>query len=286
MVEITSLSDVEIDDEPIGTLVLTKQVALRENKTQKAKTSLSKRLNTECCGSEVSSYAEYDTSHYQKPIFKRKRIFRITIGGLVLGMIALGAGLGVYFTRGEQGNAPDVPDAEDKSANITFPTTTTSTPTATTMPLATTSNNPFSWQDVILPSVGIFTLAISAILRFPIITTTTSTTTTTTTTTPASTWGEWGACTPAHNCLDTVSSAQSCPVRTRSGRVWKDGQFIDVQQESSETCNCEPCTFRLTDWTGGDCTRDPGVASGGGDCPCHWTLYRYCQQLSNGKKWT
>ena len=105
--------------------------------------------------------------------------------------------------------------------------------------------------------------------------TTTTTTTTTTTITPESSWSDWSACEPAYNCLDTVLSAQSCPVRTRSGKLWKDGHFIDVKQESSEECNCEPCTFQLTGWTGGECT-------GGGDCPCHWTEYRYCQQLSYG----
>ena len=106
-------------------------------------------------------------------------------------------------------------------------------------------------------------------------TSTTATSTTTTSTTPESSWSEWSSCQPAYNCLDTVSSAQSCPVRIRSGKLWKDGQFIDVKQESPDECNCQPCTFRLTGWTGGECT-------GGGDCPCHWTEYRFCQQLSYG----
>ena len=99
---------------------------------------------------------------------------------------------------------------------------------------------------------------------------------------PCPTWGSWSECSPAHNCLDTIISGEICPVRTRSGRVWANGEFIDVKTETSDGCNCEPCTFRLTDWVDGGCTRDAGINGGDGDCPCHWTQYRYCQQLSNG----
>ena len=100
---------------------------------------------------------------------------------------------------------------------------------------------------------------------------------------PCPTWGSWTECSPAHNCLDTITSGQTCPIRTRSGRIWTNGDFIDtINETTTEGCNCEPCTFRLTDWVGGDCTRDAGINGGDGDCPCHWTEYRYCQQLSNG----
>ena len=96
------------------------------------------------------------------------------------------------------------------------------------------------------------------------------------------TWGSWSKCTPDHNCLDTIAAGETCPIRTRSGRVWTNGTFIDVESETTDGCNCEPCSFRLTDWVGGDCTRDAVINGGDGDCPCHWTEYRYCQQLSNG----
>ena len=100
---------------------------------------------------------------------------------------------------------------------------------------------------------------------------------------PCPTWGSWTECSPAHNCLDTITSGQTCPIRTRSGRIWTNGDVIDtINETTTEGCNCEPCTFSLTDWVGGDCTRDAGINGGDGDCPCHWTEYRYCQQLSHG----
>ena len=89
MVEITSLSDCEeVDDNAFSTVVLPNQVALRENreiqmkiphKPQKSKKSCTKRLQTECCGSDSSSYAEYDRSHYHRPISKRRKLILISI---------------------------------------------------------------------------------------------------------------------------------------------------------------------------------------------------------------
>ena len=96
------------------------------------------------------------------------------------------------------------------------------------------------------------------------------------------TWSSWSECTPDHNCRDTITAEETCPVRTRSGQVLTNGELIDVKQETTDECNCEACSFRLTDWVGGDCTRDAGINGGDGDCPCHWTEYRYCQQLSHG----
>ena len=95
-------------------------------------------------------------------------------------------------------------------------------------------------------------------------------------------WSNWSECSPTHNCLDTVSPGQTCPTRTRTGIVRISGELTEIIQEISEGCNCNPCTFRLTDWVDAGCTRDAGINGGDGDCPCHWTQYRYCQQLSNG----
>ena len=142
-----------------------------------------------------------------------------------------------------------------------------------------------------LAVLSIINLALAWNLGFPKKVTTSTTTTTSSTTTTTSIikclnslpeWSNWSGCSPTHNCLDTVASGQSCPIRSRSGRVGFNGKCVDVKEETTEGCNCEPCTFRLTDWVGGDCTRDEGINGGDGDCPCHWTQYRYCQQLSNG----
>ena len=102
---------------------------------------------------------------------------------------------------------------------------------------------------------------------------------------PAPNWSSWSQCQPAHNCLDTVASETTCPTRKRNG-ISSSGKTI--QETTNEGCNCEPCSFRFsarTDYDSDDstCTHDPGINGGNGDCPCHWTQYRYCQQLSYGK---
>ena len=312
MVEITSLSDgEEVDENTFGTVVLPNQVALRGNreiqikvsqKPHKSKKSCTERIQTECCGSDSSSlYDEYDTSHYHKLILKRRKRLLISIVGAILdwvprfkpvnlestvresliqGIIALGAGLVVYFTKNKREDTPPILVSET-SRTIT----TTLAPTTTSLiPEKSTMKPWYLRSESTLSLAGVFGLALTEIFGVGLtdFLKPTTTTTTTTTTTPPSTWGDWSACSPAHDCLDTVLQTQSCPVRTRSGQVWKDGQFIDVKQDTTDGCNCEPCTFRLTDWTGGDCTRDPSIAGGGGDCPCHWTQYRYCQQIGNG----
>ena len=125
----------------------------------------------------------------------------------------------------------------------------------------------------------------------PITTKTTTQTTSRTTLKPtekpvlAPNWSSWSQCQPAHNCLDTVASETICPTRKRDG-ISASGKA--VQETTNEGCNCEPCSFRLSAWTDYDsddstCTHDPGINGGNGDCPCHWTQYRYCQQLNYGQ---
>lgn len=293
MVEITSLSDDEaIVEVKISDKVSPNQIALRENKS----------VSGGCCGSETSDhiYNVYNTSHYQRPVWKRRSIIIITIFGIVFGLAGLSTGLGIYFSRLKEKEPP----VEPPRSNTTL---TTMTPSS----ILTTSAPPTAiapWK-IIVPFIGVSAFALAWNLGFPkksppASTTTTSTTTTTaktTTTTPTTTttttttttsiitclntlpeWSTWSGCDPAHNCLDTVLSGQKCPIRSRSGRVCINGELKDIKDETTEGCNCLPCTFRLTDWVGGDCTRDAGINGGDGDCPCHWTQYRYCQQLSNG----
>ena len=74
------------------------------------------------------------------------------------------------------------------------------------------------------------------------------------------TWGSWTECSPSHNCLDTITSGlsgnETCPVRIRSGRIFSNGEVIDVKNETTtEGCNCEPCSFRMTDWAEGECSK-------------------------------
>ena len=94
-----------------------------------------------------------------------------------------------------------------------------------------------------------------------------------------------------HNCLDTILSDQKCPTRTRTGRLEKDGNIIQIEQKSEEGCNCDPCTFKLSDdWIDIECVKSSprdgwygGHFSNGNDeeCPCHWQRYKWCQQLSH-----
>ena len=74
MVEITSLSDDEaIVEVKISDKVSPNQIALRENKSE----------SVGCCGSETSDhiYDVYNSSHYQRPIWKRRPIMVINLVG-------------------------------------------------------------------------------------------------------------------------------------------------------------------------------------------------------------
>ena len=283
MVEITSLSDDEaMAEERIRDKASPYQIALRENKSECAG----------CCGSETNDhiYDVYNTSHYQRPVWKRRPIMVVTIFGVLFGLVGLSTGLGIYFSELRE---KEPPEKEFPWSNTTLTTlTNTTSTTLTPLSISTTTDSPTTialWK-IIVPSIGVSALALAWNLGFPKkVNTSTTTTTTTTTTTSIVTclntlpeWSNWSECSPTHNCLDTVLSGQSCPIRSRSGRVCINDEFIDVKEETAEGCNCEPCTFRLTDWVGGDCTRDAGINGGDGDCPCHWTQYKYCQQLRNG----
>ena len=225
----------------------------------------------------------YSTSHYQIPLWKRRPILVVTIFGVVFGLVGLSIGLGLYFSKlTEPLPIPTtvLPTNTTLSPITTLAVTTTNAPPRTILP-----------PEILPPAIGVGALTLAWILGFmpkPTSTTTTTTTTTTTitttttTTTTTQSWSNWSGCSPTDNCLDTVLSGQSCPVRSRLGNVWINGKLNEVKQESSEGCNCEPCTFRLTDWADAGCTRDDGINGGDGDCPCHWTQYRYCQQFSNG----
>ena len=277
MVEITSLSDDEaMAEERISAKISPYQIALRENKSECAG----------CCGSQTSDhiYNVYNTSHYRRPVWKRRPIMVVTIFGVLFGLVGLSTGLGIYFS-GLRENEPQV-EKDFPPSNTTLTTLTPSSILTTSAP-----STPIAPWKIIVPSIGVSALALAWNLFFPkkVTSSTTTTTSSTTTTTAINTclntlpeWSNWSGCSPTHNCLDTVASGQSCPIRSRSGRVCINGEFKDVKEETIEGCNCEPCTFRLTDWVGGDCTRDAGINGGDGDCPCHWTQYRYCQQLSNG----
>ena len=226
----------------------------------------------------------YSTAHYKIPLWKRRPILVVTIFGVVFGLVGLSIGLGLYFSRlTEPLPIPTtvLPTNTTLSPITTLAVTTTNAPSKTILP-----------PEILPPAIGVGALALAWILGFlprptsttttTTTTTTTMTTTTTTTTTTTQSWSNWSECSPAHDCLDTVLSEQRCPVRSKSKNLWINGELTEVKIDSPVGCNCASCTFRLTDWVDVGCTRDAGINGGDGDCPCHWTQHRYCQQLSNG----
>ena len=237
----------------------------------------------------ASSYAEYDRSHYPKPFWRRRRIIFCFL--IISFAIWLVTGLGIYLSNIEK-DEPPKKNVETTTMVHAVENTTESTGNSTSM---TSSKNKrwFVEPEIVIAVFGVFFTSIgrafnflpsfiSGITYLPLEGTQSRMELIEITTDHNTTWNSWSSCTPIHNCLDTVSSATECPARIRTGLVTINENVIEVKEKSFDECNCEPCRFEFTDWLDGDCTRDPQVIIGPDECPCHWTEYRYCQQLSNG----
>ena len=101
MVEITSVYEVEANSSRN-----VNQIVARESYNHVANVrQVQRRINNCCRITPEYWYDEYDTSHHPRPLSRRQRFIRFSIGGSIVVLIASGVALGLFFAL----NSSEIP---------------------------------------------------------------------------------------------------------------------------------------------------------------------------------